>query len=250
MVSHRSSKQHASYRRLRDPNFRPSIGELLRDEGEGSSCTSAHPPTVHRRLAVRRQAFRIAYLLKSNGTMLDSSQIGIFTPKAHSKSSARNPAVARGWSRARRCRASDLVSGHGRRRGSDGACRAGSPPCWLRSSSARPDYRAGYTGHRTAAPAGAAAQQRAPAAGPVRQPCHPHADLRQRELLVALLAEQEPAVIRLLTEVTGSAHDRSLYLPDPRGSTGARAVFEPACVLPAESPLTCSNSTRLRRTMS
>src|SRR5690242_3300433 len=41
-------------------------------------------------------------------------------------------------------------------------------------------------------------------------------DLRQRELLVALLAEQEPAVIRPPAEVIGSAHDRPPYLPDPR----------------------------------
>jgi DNA-binding helix-hairpin-helix protein with protein kinase domain len=44
--------------------------------------------------------------------------IRVNRPKQHSRSSARNPAAARGWSRARRYRASDLVSGCGRRSGS------------------------------------------------------------------------------------------------------------------------------------
>ena len=81
--------------------------------------------------------------------------------KRHSRSSARNPVAARGWSRARRYRASDRVSGRGRRNGSAAGGRASSRRCSPRSSSARPrsarpGCHAGCTGRRTAVPAGGA----------------------------------------------------------------------------------------------
>src|SRR5690348_4575472 len=47
-------------------------------------------------------------------------------------------------------------------------------------------------------------------------------DFRQRELLVALLAEQEPAVIRPPAEMIGSAHDRPPSSSAPRSRPRCR----------------------------
>ena len=54
--------------------------------------------------------------------------------KRHSRSSARNPAAAMGWSRARRYPASHRVSGRGRTSGPAAAGRARLRRCWPGSS--------------------------------------------------------------------------------------------------------------------
>jgi WD40 repeat protein len=91
--------------------------------------------------------------------LLDAGQKEI--TKQHSKSSVHNPEGARGWSRARRFRASHRVSGRGRMSESGGAGRASSRRCSPRSSSAPPrsarrDCHSGCTGRRRAVPAGGA----------------------------------------------------------------------------------------------
>ena len=99
-----------------------------RKPSSGQACTRASEPDLRRGGVGPTQVER--------GTDDAARRAG--APKRHSRSSARNPAAAMGWSRARRWPASDRVSGRGRRRGSAAGGRASSRRCLPRSSSVPP----------------------------------------------------------------------------------------------------------------